>query len=114
MVQSAISTHQHESYEPTKNDNRVPTKFCAVLHWLIFSTVFGNASPLVRRETVPDLDTASFHLPRVDRPPSRVLIFLVATSSKGHDGPTTFVDGERRVVFWQPISEITIGYQITL
>ena len=121
MVQSAISTHQHESYEPTKNDNRVPTKFCAVLHWLIFSTVFGNASPLVRRETVPDLDTASFHLPRVDRPPSLCLpranlfgCFPPATSSKGHDGPTTFVDGERRVVFWQPISEITIGYQITL
>ena len=96
MVQSAISTHQHESYEPTKNDNRVPTKFCAVLHWLIFSTVFGNASPLVRRETVPDLDTASFHLPRVDRPPSLCLpranlfgCFPPATSSKGHHGPMT-------------------------
>lgn len=60
VAQSAISTHQLESYEPTKNDNRVPTKFCAVLHWMIFSTVFGIASPLVRRATVPDLDDGLF------------------------------------------------------
>ena len=42
--------------EPTNNDNRVLTKFCAVLHWMIFSTIFGIASGrLVRRGTVPDL-----------------------------------------------------------